>query len=215
MTTQYLGEEPGASSSNFATLRAEKLSTFRAERLVIRDVELAVDAGGALLLTGPNGSGKSTLIRLLAGLKRPDAGTVFWEGVPIGNDLAAHAKRTAYIGHLDAVKPGLTVSENLAFTASVGGGDVTLALAALGLSAYATLPARMLSAGQRRRLALARLTLTRARLWLLDEPTVGLDEAAIERLAMMLASHRADGGIIVAATHVVLPVLGARTLRLS
>lgn len=182
---------------------------------MIRDVDLTVDAGGALLLMGPNGSGKSTLIRLLAGLKRPDAGTVFWEGAPIGNDLAAHAKRIAYIGHLDAVKLGLTVSENLAFTASVTGGDVSASLAALGLSAYATVLARMLSAGQRRRLALARLTLTRARLWLLDEPTVGLDDAAIERFAVLLASHRASGGIIVAATHVALPLLDAQTLRLS
>ena len=196
-------------------LRAEGIAAFRAERLVLCEVGFAVDAGGALLLLGPNGSGKSTLLRLLAGLKRPDAGTITWDGEDIATDPGAHAARVAYVGHLDAVKAGLTASENIAFAARLGGGDADAALAALDLAPFASLPARMLSAGQRRRLALARLALTRAPLWLLDEPTNGLDAAAVDRFCAILAAHRADGGIIVAATHVALPMSGAAELRLG
>ena len=142
--------------------------------------------GGALLLTGPNGSGKSTLLRLLAGLLRPAAGTLTWDGADALADLPAHARRVAYVGHQDAVKPGLTAAENLRFAARLTGGDVRDALAAVGLEELADLPARMLSAGQRRRLALARLVLSRAPLWLLDEPTLGLDAASVERFGAML-----------------------------
>lgn len=199
---------------NLAGLRAVGLVSFRAERLVFAGIDLVVDAGEALVLMGPNGSGKSTLMRLLAGLKQPDAGTVFWDGGSVTDDLEAHARRVAYVGHLDGVKPGLNTRENLAFAAKVGGGDIDQALASFGLSAYAALPARMLSAGQRRRLALARLMLKRAPLWLLDEPTVGIDAASIDLFGEMLAEHRARGGVVVAATHVPLPLPRAKTLDL-
>ena len=151
-------------------------------------------AGGALLLTGPNGSGKSTLLRLLAGLLRPAAGTLTWDGADALADLPAHARRVAYVGHQDAVKPALTAAENLRFAARLDGGAVGAALATIGLEELADLPARMLSAGQRRRLALARLALSRAPLWLLDEPTLGLDAASVERFGAMLAAHRAAAG---------------------
>jgi heme exporter protein A len=196
-------------------LGAAGLASFRAERLVFAGVGLTVGAGEALILVGPNGSGKSTLMRLLAGLKQPDAGTVFWDERPVADDLVAHARRVAYVGHLDGIKPGLSARENLAFAATVGGGDVDQALAGFGLSSYAAFPARMLSAGQRRRLALARLTLKRAPLWLLDEPTVGLDTASIGLFGEMLGEHLARGGVVVAATHVRLPLLGAKTLGLA
>ncbi|HTW26433.1 MAG TPA: heme ABC exporter ATP-binding protein CcmA [Acetobacteraceae bacterium] len=196
-------------------LRAEGLAAFRAERLVLRDVDLAVGAGGALLLLGPNGSGKSTLLRLLAGLKRPDAGTITWADEDIAADPGAHAGRVAYVGHLDAVKPGLTAAENLAFAARLSGRDPRAALAAVDLAPLAALPARMLSAGQRRRLALARLALSPAPLWLLDEPTIGLDTGAIDRFAVMLAGHREAGGLVVAATHIALPLPRAAELRLG
>ena len=196
-------------------LRAERLAAFRAERPVFREVGFAISAGGALLLLGPNGSGKSTLLRLLAGLKQPDAGTITWYGKNIATDPRAHAARVAYVGHLDAVKPGLTAAENLACDARLGGGNTDAALAALDLAPLAALPARMLSAGQRRRLALARLALIPAPLWLLDEPTIGLDAAAIDRFGAILAAHRAGGGVIVAATHVALPMPGAAELRLG
>jgi heme exporter protein A len=196
-------------------LQAAGLAAFRGERLVFRDLDFAVPAGGALLLTGANGSGKSTLLRLLAGLLRPAAGRLTWDGEDAFSDLPAHAVRVAYLGHQDAVKPGLTAAENLHFAARLSGGDVGRAIAGVGLDELADLPARMLSAGQRRRLALARLALAHATLWLLDEPTLGLDAVSVERLGAMLGAHRAGGGLVVAATHLTLPVPDAADLRLG
>jgi heme exporter protein A len=196
-------------------LTAEDVAVFRGERLVFRDFSFAVPAGGALVLSGPNGSGKSTLLRLLAGLVRPAAGRILWDGTDALTDLAAHGRRVAYLGHQDAVKPGLTVTENLRFAAAVSGRSITNALASLGLEPLADLPARMLSAGQKRRLALSRLLLSTAPLWLLDEPTLGLDTAAIQRFGDLIAAHRTGGGLVVAATHVPLPLPDAAGLRLS
>ena len=196
-------------------LQAAGLAAFRGERLVFSDVDLAVAAGGALLLTGPNGSGKSTLLRVLAGLLRPAGGTLLWEAEDALADLALHARRVAYVGHQDAVKPGLTAAENLRFAARLRGSSVRVALAAVGLDELADLPGRMLSAGQRRRLALARLVLSGAPLWLLDEPTLGLDAASVERFGAVLEAHRAGGGIVVAATHLPLPLDGAAEFALA
>ena len=187
-------------------LEARDISAIRGERLVLRGLSFIVPPGGALLLLGANGSGKSTLLRVLAGLKRPDAGSVLWMGeteAPV-----------AYLGHQDAVKPGLTALENLRFAAQTGRGTMLDALAALDLLALADLPARLLSAGQKRRLALARLVLSPAPVWLLDEPTLGLDAAAVERLGRRLAAHRAGGGVVVTATHLPLPLPDASELRL-
>ena len=191
-------------------LQAYGLAAFRGERLVFRDLDFAVAAGGALVLAGPNGSGKSTLLRLLAGLGRPAAGQVLWSGGDALADLTAHAARVTYVGHLDAIKLGLTAGENLRFAARVGGGQVAAALEAFGLTALAELPARMLSAGQKRRLALSS-----APLWLLDEPTLGLDVASVERFGSVLAAHRARGGMVVTATHLPLPLPDAAELRLA
>ena len=195
-------------------LRGEDLTAIRGERLVFRGMRFTVADGGALLLTGANGSGKSTLLRLMAGLIRPDAGRLLWDGADALADLTGHGARVAFLGHRDAVKPGLTATENLAFAASFSGLSVAEALASQGLEDLADLPARLLSAGQKRRLALARLAVSRATLWLLDEPTLGLDDTAIARLGACLARHRANGGMIVAATHVALPLPDAAVLRL-
>ena len=176
-------------------LQAAGLAAFRGERLVFSDVDLAVAAGGALLLTGPNGSGKSTLLRVLAGLLRPAGGTLLWEAEDALADLALHARRVAYVGHQDAVKPGLTAAENLRFAARLRGSSVRVALAAVGLDELADLPGRMLSAGQRRRL--------------------GLDAASVERFGAVLEAHRAGGGIVVAATHLPLPLDGAAEFALA
>ena len=184
-------------------LSADHVSVFRGERLVLHDVSLHVPPGGALLLAGPNGSGKSTLLRVLAGLKRADAGTV------------AGAGSVAYLGHGDAVKAGLTPREMLGREMlgreMPGGAD---ALKAVDLLAAADVPGRMLSAGQRRRVALARVLAAGRRVWLLDEPSLGLDERSVALLGAAMDAHRVDGGIVVAATHVPLPLPGAETLGL-
>jgi heme exporter protein A len=196
-------------------LAAENVAVFRGERLVFRDLSLGVPAGGALVLAGPNGSGKSTLLRLLAGLVRPAAGRLLWGREDAFADIAGHGRRVAYLGHQDAVKPGLTVTENLRFAAAVSERSVLAALQAVALQDLADLPARMLSAGQKRRLALSRLVLSAAPVWLLDEPTLGLDTASIERFGSLLAGHRAGGGMVVVATHVPLPLPDAVGLRLN
>lgn len=185
-------------------LAATGVSAFRGERLVLRDVSMAVPPGGAALLLGANGAGKSTLLRVLAGLKRPEAGAVTWNGLDVTEG------GIAYLGHLDAIKPGLTVRENLEFPPAPGD-----ALAALGLAALADVPARLLSAGQKRRLALSRLAASGAGLWLLDEPTLGLDADSVLALGVLLAAHRSGGGVVVAATHLPLPLPDAVELRLS
>jgi heme exporter protein A len=194
-------------------LEGDGLAAFRGERLVFSGLSLTVADGGALLLTGPNGSGKSTLLRLLAGLVRAEAGRLRWCGQDALADLSEHAARVSYVGHLDAVKFGLTVTENLSVWARPAA--VAAALAAVGLTALADLPAKMLSAGQRRRLALARLALRPAPIWLLDEPTLGLDAASVARFGAMLAAHRAAGGAVVAATHLPLPLPDAGELALG
>lgn len=194
-------------------LEADGLATIRGERLVFAGLSFRVAAGGALLLTGPNGAGKSTLLRLLAGLGRIEAGRLLWDGKDALADLPAHAARVAYLGHLDALKLGLTAAENLRPWGARAA--VAAALEAGGLAPLADLPVRLLSAGQRRRLALARLDLRGAALWLLDEPTLGLDVAAVERFGAMLARHRAGGGLVVAATHLPLPLAEAATLAIG
>jgi heme exporter protein A len=196
-------------------MTAEEVAVFRGERLVFRDLSLKVSAGGALVLAGPNGSGKSTLLRLLAGLIRPAAGRLLWDGADALTDLAGHGRRVVYLGHQDAVKPGLTTAENLRFAASASGRPIAAALAAVGLEPLADLPARMLSAGQKRRLALSRVLLSNAPLWLLDEPTLGLDTASMDRFGNLLGQHRAGGGMVVAATHVKLPLPDAAELHLN
>jgi heme exporter protein A len=195
-------------------LTVTDLSCSRAGRPVLRGLSLAVADGEAMLVRGPNGAGKTTLLRALAGLLPADAGTIVLDGVA-PRDADAWAERVGYAGHLDAVKPQLTVAENLGFWAALGGGDVGGALQAFGLGAIADRPAQFCSAGQKRRAGLARLLLAPRRLWLLDEPTVALDEAAAGRLAAAVRGHCADGGMAVIATHAAIELPGARTLRLA
>ncbi|AHJ64798.1 Heme exporter protein A [Granulibacter bethesdensis CGDNIH4] len=210
-------------------LTARGLAVFRAERLVFRDLDFSLvpatlrpageGAPDAVTLIGPNGSGKSTLLRLLAGFVRPAVGTVWWQEEPLPADPADRARIVTYIGHQDAVKPGLTAAENLLFDASWHPRGrrreaILNALEAVGLSALSALPGRMLSAGQKRRLALSRLMLRETPVWLLDEPTLGLDDASIALFGDMLRAHRARGGVVMAATHVPLPLPGAGVLSL-
>jgi heme exporter protein A len=199
-------------------LEAQDLVCIRGERAVFGGLSFALEAGEALLLAGPNGSGKSSLLRLVAGLLPPAAGRLLWQGTPVSDDAEAGRARLRYVGHQDPVKPVLTVRENLLFWARLQGGTsaaVEPALARFGLAALGEVPGRMLSAGQRRRLNLARLLLVPAPLWLLDEPTVGLDKAAVAALEAVLAEHRAGGGIVLLATHMALRLPGARELTLD
>jgi heme exporter protein A len=183
-------------------LTGNHLQCDRGGRTVFAGVSLRVAAGEMMQLTGPNGSGKSSLLRLIAGLNEAATGTLALEG---GNAGLAIGQQAHYIAHQEAVKTALTVEENLSFWRDfLGGGDVDQAMTALGLARLAHYHAGLLSAGQKRRLALARLALVPRPLWLLDEPTVGLDTASQERLAIIMRGHLAKGGLIIAATHVAL-----------
>ena len=187
----------------------DNLRCVRGARVVFEGLSFALDGGAMLVLTGPNGSGKSSLLRVMAGLTRPAAGKLSWDGALIRDDPEAHAKRLSFVGHLDAVKGALTARENLAMW---GGAHVDEALERFGLRP--SLPARLLSAGQKRRLALARLLAAPAKLWLLDEPTVSLDRDSVATLLAVIAEHRAGGGMCVVSTNVDLALPGAAFLEL-
>src|SRR5690349_16649970 len=165
-----------------ALFQGDALACRRGEALIFEAVDFALEPGDALWLSGPNGSGKSSLLRLMAGLLTPVAGSIAWSGAPIDDDRDAHRARLRYLGHLDAVKAHLSVAENLSFWAAyweIAESAIEPALARLGIAHLAAAPARQLSAGQRRRLALARLALSTAPLWLLDEPSAALDSDGI------------------------------------
>ena len=189
-------------------LVVDEMIAVRGERQVFGPISFQLGGGGAMLLVGPNGSGKSTLLRIMAGLGRIEAGRVLWQGADALADRTEHGMRVAYVGHQDAVKPGLTATENLGPGAERG-------LAAVGLLALADLPVRFFSAGQKRRLALARLLLKAAPIWLLDEPTLGLDVASVAQFGAMLSAHRAQGGLVIAATHLPLPMDDVTELSLA
>ena len=193
------------------------ISCIRGGRLVFDGLSFDVDSGGAVLLTGPNGSGKSTLLRVMAGLIDPTVGGLFWDGEAVAGNKPDHCARLHYLAHAEAIKPPLSVTEDLRFWQAVNGSDAPVgdAIDAMGLGDRAEIPCRYLSAGQRRRLALARLLLSDTELWLLDEPSVGLDTASIARLRSAIAAHRAGGGIVIAATHVDLGLDAAQALDLG
>lgn len=199
-----------------AELTLDNLSLERAERRIVDGLSARVLGGEVLALTGPNGSGKSTLLRAIAGLLPPAAGRIAWDGVEIGTAAEAHRARLCFIGHQDAVKPGLSVAENLGFWAGMTGSREAIqsALAVFALTPLADRPARFLSAGQRRRLALCRLALRAVDLWLLDEPTNALDAASRAAFVALLRAHLQRGGIAIIATHDELGV-PARSLALQ
>lgn len=186
-------------------LDATDLACARGGRLIFDGVALRLSRGDALLVQGPNGAGKSSLLRVLAGLLRPVAGTLH------------NPFRTAYLGHDNALKSDRSLAQELRFWARLddAGDRWRAALDRFDLAPLAELPTRLLSSGQKRRAALARTWASGAELWLLDEPSVGLDTASLDRLAAACAEHRAAGGLIVAATHVPLGLDDAAVLTLE
>ncbi|MCR9255569.1 MAG: heme ABC exporter ATP-binding protein CcmA [Alphaproteobacteria bacterium] len=205
-------------SPEVPALEGRDLACVRGERLIFKGLGFTLPAGGALLLTGRNGSGKSSLLRMLAGLLPPARGHLHQDGDDIADDLAGYRASLHYQGHLDAVKPALSATENLAAATTVLGGDTgaaTEALARCGLTAVADFPGRLLSQGQKRRLALARLITTERPLWLMDEPTAALDTEGRGLVEALIAGHRAAGGAVVVSTHVELDVPGADGLNLD
>jgi heme exporter protein A len=182
-----------------AAFAGRDLACRRGERLVFAHLDFSLEPGQILVLRGTNGSGKSSLLRVMTGLLRPAEGELLWDRRPVAPDPEAHHRRLAFLGHLDALKPALTAAENLTFWC--GASALAPALEAFAIAHLANVPARMLSAGQRRRLALARISASPAPLWLLDEPTNALDSASEAMFAEALARHRARGGLAVIALH--------------
>jgi heme exporter protein A len=213
------------------TLAAADLACIRGGRPVFSGIEFSLASGGLLALTGPNGSGKSSLLRLLAGLLRPAGGSIrLLSGGQNAGDGEAGAPEADnqtedlihYFGHLDGLKPVFTLRENLAFWRTLygtGGPDLAIsigeAVAQVGLGHMQDLPVSVFSAGQRRRAGLARLLTAPRPLWLLDEPTAALDSEGEAMLGGLLAAHLASGGMVVAATHLALPVAPTQTLELA
>ncbi|WP_024511416.1 heme ABC exporter ATP-binding protein CcmA [Bradyrhizobium sp. ARR65] len=195
-------------------LLASSLTCVRGGREVFSGLSFELAAGQLLAVTGRNGSGKTSLLRLIAGLLPQAAGSLALEG---GDAELTLGEQAHYLGHRDALKPALSVLENLTFWRDFLGGeafDAPESLAAVGLTHAAHLPAAYLSAGQRRRLSLARLLTVRRPVWLLDEPTNALDTSGQDMVAGLMREHLARGGLIVAATHAPLG-LAARELRIG
>lgn len=186
----------------------------RGGREIFADLDFALPAGTALAVTGANGAGKSSLLRIIAGLLPISGGSVTLEG---GDGELTLAEQAHYLGHRDPIKGALTARENLAFWQDYlggGGEDLVASLKAAGLGHVADLPAAYLSAGQRRRLSMARLLAVKRPLWLLDEPTSALDTAGQAIFATIMTTHLADGGLIAAATHTPLGI-AAHELRIG
>jgi heme exporter protein A len=189
--------------NSFISLTIANLTCIRAQRVLFRDLNFTVAAGQTLAIEGPNGSGQTSLLRMVAGFIAPAAGTI---KLALGEEISEAdelGKRSGWLGHQDAAKPQLTPLEVLRFFSELYGdaADIAAALAAAGLERCASLPCQYLSAGQKKRLALARLQIGRRPLWLLDEPLASLDSQGKKFAADLIADHCASGGIVLAATH--------------
>lgn len=194
-------------------LEAKNLSCERGGRIVFQNLNFEIGAGEFAELRGPNGAGKSSLLRLLAGLNVPESGNLIFEG---GKHEATIAEQAHYIGHSEANKPALTVQENLKFWSELLGAPfMPNATSFFNLDGLADDQALLLSAGQKRRLALTRLMLAHRPIWLLDEPSVGLDSASIILLQHQIKNHVAMGGMVIAATHTDLGINATRHITLG
>lgn len=206
------------SSDNTVLLEGVDLAALRGDRLIFTHVDFNVSPGKVLTLTGRNGAGKSTLMRMIAGFIRPFAGEVLWRGDSALRQREAFAAEFVYAGHKDGLKTALTAAENLDMTARLTGARTVAPVEALdrfGIADLADLPVGYMSAGQRRRVALGRLVMADAPLWLLDEPLTAIDAATIRVLGDVLQTHLDQGGLIVAATHAPLPGIDGDVLEIT
>ncbi len=201
-------------------LEAKNLQCTRGDRELFSDLSFSLEKSQLMMLEGQNGSGKTTLLRALCGLYEPDEGEILWQGKSIKKLDEAYRRELFYLGHLNAIKPDLTVLENLRFNTLLAGDSVTdealmQALGTIGLFAFEDFPASQLSQGQKRRVSLARLLVSKANLWILDEPFVALDIAAVELLQSIIAKHVEEGGMVILTTHQEVPLTRGKIKRLS
>ncbi|MGH8265272.1 MAG: cytochrome c biogenesis heme-transporting ATPase CcmA [Steroidobacteraceae bacterium] len=200
-------------------LTAKNLHLWRGERHVLKGVNFALGGGELLHVSGPNGTGKTTLLRAVAGLAHPEEGEVSWRGEPVSALDSRFCEELGYVAHDAGLKGDLTARENLAFMVrlrrEISDQAIDTGLAALDIAACAGIAARALSAGQRRRVALARLLLSEALLWILDEPLTNLDAAGAALILDLLGRHLELGGLALVATHGELAIRGGRVTRLE
>ncbi|MDO8939721.1 MAG: cytochrome c biogenesis heme-transporting ATPase CcmA [Methylicorpusculum sp.] len=189
--------------SNSIVFEARQLSCIRDDRVLFANLDFQVNGGQVLLIEGPNGSGKTSLLRILTGLRLPDEGELFWCGSSLEELDSSFYQHIAYVSHGNGLKDDLSVEENLRYARAFGESTLTIdqALEKVGLMGYQDTPVRYLSAGQRRRLALARLLCMKKSLWILDEPFTSLDKKSIATFEQFIQSHVADNGLVVMTSH--------------
>jgi len=201
-------------------LSLKALACVKGERALFKSLSCEIEPGTLVRIAGANGTGKTSLLRLVAGLSQPAAGNIFWMGQERSADLSAYLAQVLFVGHASAIKDELTPVENILASCSIQGEVVTPiavqeVLTQLGLGERLTLESSLLSAGQRRRIALARLWLTQRGLWLLDEPFNALDTRAVQLLANRISSHVQEGGICLYTTHQSIPIHAPVSIELS
>lgn len=184
-------------------LEAQQLSCSRDERVLFSELSFTLNSGQVLLIEGANGAGKTSLLRILTGFRKPDTGDLFWNDDAIDDDTQEFYQDTAYIGHHNGLKDTLTAEENLHYAQALASTALTIdnALEQVGLDGYQQTLVRFMSAGQRRRLALARLLCTRKALWILDEPFTSLDRASIKLFEKFIETHVSQGGLVIMTSH--------------
>lgn len=200
-------------------LQGISLACVRGDRELFKDINFSLEAGGLMQVRGPNGSGKTSLLRMLCGLSNPAAGEILWSGTSIRNLNGDYFATMTYIGHLSGTKDDLTVIENLRISSALAGFEIndaqaSEALGYMGLGGREVLPVKVLSQGQRRRVALARLLVCKTSLWILDEPLVALDVLAVKLIQELLERHLKQGGMVVMTTHQEIDLTATSTTQL-